>query len=108
MAANPSETLLDLATYFQNYFIKYYMAGTTMFNGPLGVLGGAQMSKAFIIIALNDLPNGLGTTPVPMALDGTSVLNMIWNDTNTTYSLNGQVLELEGNPPISFTATVSN
>jgi hypothetical protein len=95
-----------LATYFQNYFIKFYAANSTMFNNPglldgtgLGILGNTGTSASFEIIAL-DNANG------PMSLSGNYTINLVFDLDSNSYDLTASTLNLAGNPPIKFTTSI--
>lgn len=90
---------LNMAKYFQAYFIKFYAAYSTMFNmnGSLGNLGGN--SAAFEIISLDD--------STPMTLTGDYTLKLNYDPAGSTYTLDNGVLTLMSNPPLNFTTTVS-
>jgi hypothetical protein len=108
VAADPTKSFTTLASYFQNFFIKYNAAECTLF-APASMgsyLGSGTFPADIEIISLNDLPNGPGTPSVPMPLSGSSVLNMVYNAGNTAYTINNGVLDLEGQPPVLFTTSV--
>jgi hypothetical protein len=106
VASNPSTNLLAVATYFESYFAKFDAAQSALFDSVTGNLVGDDGLISFSIIALDDLPNGAGTTPVPMPLNNHSTIDLVWDATNTAYALNSGVLDLEGAPPIQFATAV--
>jgi hypothetical protein len=96
----------SLAQYFQNYFIKFYAADSTMFNNPgapdptcLGILGNTGTSASFEIIALDDSRG-------PMSLSGNYTINLMFDPTSGSYGLAGNTLSLTGNPPVQFTTSI--
>jgi hypothetical protein len=109
-AQGTAPTFASLAEYFQNYFIKFYAANSTMFNNPgyvdingdltdFGILGNTGTSASFEIIALDDAEG-------PMSLSGNYTINLMFEPTGSSFDLTSGILDLTGTPPIQFTTSI--
>jgi len=90
---------VELANYFQGFFAKFYLAGSTMFNVGSGLGSGGNSS--FQLIALDDT-NG------PLLLDQNAVLSVTYAPGDASFVVNGDMLEITADPPLEFQTAVVN
>lgn len=98
-----TQSWLNTALYFQNYFAKFYRAQSTKFNTPdVNGLFTMNVGASFEIVVFDDVTSG------PLLLNGTSTLNLNFDAANTTYSIDNSIMTVTGNPPIKFDTSVTN
>jgi hypothetical protein len=103
-----TQTHAQLVTYFQNFFIKQLKANPGLLS-PTGIipgwLGGLNSDGGAEIIALDDVTTG----PLSLANTATTTpqVNLIYDASESTYSLTNGIFDLQGKPPVKFDTSIA-